>query len=384
MTPLVRSFLSARGASPLLLAAALAAAAGCGRGHAEQAAAAPLPEVRTAQARPAGDSYELRLPARTAPGESAQIYPRATGFVGERHADLGDRVEAGQVLAVISAPEVDQEVRQAQAELERARAELALARAHYQRAEVLVRSGAISQELYSERSANRQAAEAAVAAAEARLASARERQAFQRVRAPFAGVIAARYVERGDRVVGDSASSQPLFALNALDPLRIVVDVPQRVALQVRPGVQADVSFPELPGRRFRAEVVRTAQSISEDVGGMRVELRLPNPEQAIPAGMVGEVALRLPQAATTLLLPVSAVLQDAGGARVARLGADATIGFRKVVLGRNLGDQVEVLDGLAAGDTVVLAPNALLREGSRVRVAPPADAGARKAGARS
>jgi RND family efflux transporter MFP subunit len=232
-----------------------------------------------------------------------------------------------------------------------------------------VQSQVISRELYSDRLAARDASRAALASAEARWASARERQGFQVMRAPFAGVISARNVERGDRVVGDSAAATaPLFEINALDPLRIVVDVPQSMALQVRPGLRADVDFVEMPGERFQAEVVRSAQSISDAVGGMRVELRLPNPEGRIPAGMVGQVRLSVPRTAPAVVLPISAVLQGADGARVA-LVTGSVVDYRPVRLGRNLGNEVEVVEGLAAGETVVLSPNALLAAGSRVRV---------------
>jgi RND family efflux transporter MFP subunit len=345
--------------------------AGCNRGAAQQSGEAAPPEVLTAQAKPAGDSYELRLPARTVAGETARLFPRATGFVSERRVDLGDRVSAGQVLAVISAPEIDQAVRETQADVLQARADLELARTNYERAERLVQSQVISRELYSDRLAARDASRAALAAAEARWASARERQGFQVMRAPFAGVISERNVERGDRVVGDSAAATaPLFEINALDPLRIVVDVPQSVALQVRPGLHADVDFVEMPGERFKAEVVRSAQSISDAVGGMRVELRLPNPQGRIPAGMVGQVRLSVPRTAPAVVLPISAVLQGADGARVA-LVKGTVVDYRPVRLGRNLGNEVEIVEGLAAGETVVLSPNALLAAGTRVRVKP-------------
>lgn len=358
------------------LLALLALLAGCSRGAAEQSTAAALPQVLTARARAAEPDYALRLPARAVAGESAQLYPRATGFISERRADLGDRVAAGQVLAVISAPEADQAVREATAEVGRLRADLQLAKVNYERAAVLVKSGAVSAEMYSDRSANRDAAQAALAAAQARLSSARERQAFQVVRAPFAGVVAARNVERGDRVIGDSAAAVPLFRINVLDPLRVLVDIPQGAVLQVRPGLQAEVAFPELAGERFQAEVVRVAQSISEEAGGMRVELRLPNPEGRIPAGMVGEVTLQVPRAAPTVVVPVSTVIAaGTGGSQVVRLGAGSRLEFRPVKLGRNLGPEMEILDGIAAGDQVVLAPNALLQAGAKV-VAKPAPKG--------
>lgn len=340
---------------------------GCNGSSAETTPPQVIPDVLTVQAKPADNAFELRLPARALAGESAQLYPRATGFVSERRADLGDKVEAGQVLAVISAPESDQAVREAVAVLAQAKADQELAKVNYDRAQVLIGSGAISKELYSDRKANFDVAGAARGAAEARLAAARERQGFQTVRAPFSGVVVARNVERGDRVVGDAASAEPMFEVNALDPLRVVVDVPQNVALQIRSGVEGDVTFPELPGQTFKAQVVRIANAISRDAGVMRTELRLPNPDSRIPAGMVGTVALHLPRAVPVIVVPVSTVIQRGSGAQVATV-VGGKLDFRDVTLGRNLGNDIEIVSGVAANDTVVLAPNALLTAGSPVK----------------
>lgn len=354
----------------VVCAAALATLAGCTRSDAEETkpGASALPQVLVANARAADAAYDLSLPARALAGESAQLYARATGLVSERRVDLGDKVTAGQVLAVISTPEVDSSVREAQADVVSARANEELAKTNFDRAAVLVQSNAISKEMYTDRKAAQDAAIAGRAAAEARLVSVRERQGFQVVRAPFAGVIAARNIERGDRVVGDSAASAtPMFTVNALDPLRVVVDVPQSAALQVRPGLRAEVSFPELPGETFQAEVIRSAQSISSSIGAMRVELRLPNPDNRIPAGMVGEVKLSVPRTAAAVIVPESAVITDADGTRVALLGPASKLDYRRVKVGRNLGGEIEILDGIAAGDQIVLAPNALLKAGTRV-----------------
>lgn len=359
--------------SMVLLLGGATTLVGCHQGNAQSppAAASDAPEVSAVLARAAEGGYELRLPARAVAGESARVHARATGFVRERLVDLGDRVEAGQILARIAAPEIDQTVREAEAGLLQARTDLELAKVNYDRAASLVETGAISRELYNERSASREVGEAALAAAQARLANARERQAFQTVRAPFAGVIAARSIERGDRVVGDSAATAvPLFAINALDPLRVLVDVPQNAALQVQPGMMAEVVFPELPGEVLAAEVVRSARAIAEDVGGMRVELRLPNPDERIPAGMVGTVRLQLGRPVPAVVVPVAAVVREGSGEpRIARIDAGEVLSYQPVTLGRNLGNDIEVLSGIVAGDTVVLAPNALLVDGSRVRV---------------
>lgn len=357
-----------------LAAAAALLLAGCGNGGAMPAAAAPAPEVSVVQARAAAADTALVLPARAQAGQSAQVFARATGLVGTRRVDLGDRVRAGQVLATIAAPEIDQVVSQAQADVAQAEAALTLARGNHERAAAMLRDQLISREDYSSRLGARDAAQAVLDAARAQLASARERQGFARVRAPFDGVVSVRNVDPGDRVVGDAAAATvPLFRIDALDPLRIALDVPQSAVLRVRPGLRAQVTFPELPGERFDAEVVRSAQRISEEAGGMRVELRLPNPDGRIPAGMVGQVSLSMPRAAPAVVLPLAAVVQDGASAKVARVDRDGQVRYAGVTLGRNLGNEIEVLSGVAAGDAVVMAPNALLADGTRVRVRPQA-----------
>ncbi len=357
---------------PAALAVALSLAlAACGASHAETTApaASPIAEVATAQAKAAATTTELRLPARALAGEAAKLYPRATGFIAERLVDLGDRVTAGQVLARIEAPEIIEAVHEAEAVLAQVRADLELAKLNYERASALVESGAVSREMFNERKAQFNVAQATQSAAAARLSSAKEKQAYLTVRAPFDGVVVNRSIERGDRVVGDSASTIiPLYEIASLNPLRIVADVPQSAVLQVQSGLAASVTFPELPGEELTAQVVRTAHNISEAQGGMRIELNLPNPDERLPAGLVGEVRIAVPRGVQALLLPLAAVMQGADGVRVARIDADGVVQFQNITLGRNFGVEVEVLGGLSEGDTVVLAPNALLTPGSHVK----------------
>lgn len=350
---------------------ALVVLSGCGSpvGQVVAAEGDAAPEVHVVAAKAGGEAGELRLPARAVAGQSARLFARVTGFVSERNVDLGDAVEAGQVLAVISSPEVDQAVREAEADVAQAKADEQLARANDERANALVSTGAISKELAQERKATSAAASATRAAAEARLASARDRQRFATIRAPFAGIIASRAIERGDRVVGDQAAASPLFELIALDPLRVVIDVPQSAALRVQKGVKADVRFPELAGETLQADVVRSAQSLSEASGSMRVELRLPNPGGRIPSGMLGEVRLAIPHAQAVVLVPISAVAQGAKGAQVVVVDAESKLVYRPVIPGRNLGGEIEILEGLAANESIVSSPNALLQPGMRVVV---------------
>jgi RND family efflux transporter MFP subunit len=353
---------------PLIVLLSLIAA-GCTKGRAVPGPVA-TPQVSLTQARALDGAQMLVLPARAEPGQSAQLFARATGLVGTRLVDIGDRVVSGQLLATIEAPEIDQAVREARAELAQAKAELVLANGNHQRAAAMVQGQLISREDYSSRLGARDAARATLEAARAQLATTRERQAFGNVRAPFDGVISARNVERGDRVVGDSASATvPMFRVDALDPLRIAVDVPQSAVLQIRAGLRARVLFAELPGEHFDAEVVRSAQRISDESGGMRVELRLPNPGNRIPAGMIGQVQLSVPRVASVVALPLAAVIQNGSVAQVAQVGEDNRLRYTTVTLGRNLGNEIEVLSGVGAGDAVVLAPNALLAEGAAVRV---------------
>lgn len=367
---------AARAPRVVLLASLLGSvlvAGGCGKpANAEETAASSTPEVLTALATAGESDAVLRLPARTEAGQVARLYARSTGFVSERSVELGDSVAADAVLARIATPEIDQAVNVANAELQEVKAQSELAKSNLDRAEPLAEAGALSQELLSDRRAAHAAAKAAEASAQARLASARDRQGFQTIRAPFAGVISQRNVERGDRVVGDQAgAATPLFELVALDTLRVLVDVPQSAVMQMKPGLRAQVTFPELPGETFDADVVHIARRIDATAGGMRTELQLPNPDLRLPAGMVGQVNLKLPRATATALVPISAVMQRADGARVATVTAQGTLAFREVVLGRNLGNAIEITQGVAVGEAVVLSPNAMLQDGTAVVAKP-------------
>jgi RND family efflux transporter MFP subunit len=359
---------------PLLTSAF--ATSGCQRADGQVTAVAnATPSVRVVEARAGASDSELALPARAQAGQIARLHARVSGYVDVRKVDIGDRVEVGDVLAVIDAPEVEQALHESSAQLISARAAESLAKTHADRANALMGTGAISKEVHSERLSAFEVASAAREAAEARLASARSRQSLTQIRAPFGGVISARSVEQGDRVVGDQASASALFELIALDPLRLVVDIPQSASMQIVEGTQAKVRFAELPGEIRSAVVSRRAQRISEDGGGMRVELSLPNPGDRIPAGMVGEAQFVLARTAPVVLVPISSVVRDAKGARVARVTENSTLEYCPVTLGRNLGSEIELLDGIAVGDRVVLSPNALIEDGSSVSIVQPATA---------
>jgi len=345
--------------------------------RAPSAAAAPaaaLPTVRTVVPEVAATSSDLRLPARTAPVEQALLYARATGVVRERRVDIGSRVRRGDVLAVITAPEIDQGVDKARAALAQAKAKEQFAITNLQRSQQLVEQGFLSKQVLDERQAGFDAAQADRLAAEAELRRLNEIKDFQVVRAPFSGVIAERRVDRGDRVAGDASNAEGhLFRLVRVDELRVTLDAPQAVVMQVQPGMIAEVLFPELAGEKLAAKVVRTAGVIDARTGTMRVELSLPNPGGRIPAGMAGEVVIKVPRPQEVLLVPNSVLIVRDGKAQVAMVEstggeAQGTLRFLPVQLGRNFGAKTEVLAGLRKDATLVNNPNALLRDGDSVR----------------
>jgi RND family efflux transporter MFP subunit len=276
---------------------------------------------------------------------------------------------------VISAPEIDQAVDRARAALAQAKSKEQLAQTNLTRSQQLVKQGFLSEQVLDERQGTYDAAMADRLAAEAELRRLNEIKGFQIVRAPFSGVIAERRVDRGDRVVGDSSNPDGyLFRLVRTDELRVAIDVPQSVVMQVQPGMTADVIFPELPGERLPAKVVRSSGVIDSRTGTMQVELALPNATGRIPAGMLGEVSIKLARQQPVLLVPNSAVMVRDGKTLVAtveggKAQAPGTVRFLPVQVGRNLGNRVEVTSGLAHDAALVTNPNALLREGDAVQV---------------
>lgn len=342
---------------------------GC-TGQAHENAGQDMPQVRIAVASESAPQDILSLPARVAPGLQVSIHARATGLVAQRYAGLGDSVKAGQVLAVIHAPEVDQAVRQAQAQRLQAAADLKLARSKYERTKGLVGSSAISKEQHEEREGAYEVARASLAAADARLANLHEQQSFQRVRAPIAGTITARHIEQGDRTIADQgAASQPLFELSTLDPLRVLVDVPQSAAMSIAKGQRASLRLAGSMATDKQAEVVRWSRRITQSTGGMRVELSLPNASGDVSPGMTGQLQLHLKQAHRPTLVPVSTLIQDGASTQVARLSSDNRIDLQPVTLGRNLGQRVEILHGISVGDRVVINPNAMLKPDMQVSI---------------
>jgi RND family efflux transporter MFP subunit len=335
----------------------------------------------TAPAR-ASSNRSLSLPGTIRALEETIVYPRASGYVRKWHADLGDKVKEGDLLAEIDTPEVDQQIAQARAQLSQAEAGLALTKANanfsqqnFQRYEKLAPKGIASQEEFEKTRAqadvdiaNVTVAQANVEAQRANLQRLAQMKSFARVTAPFGGKIVERNIGRGALVTAGNAS--PLFRIAAVDPARVFVQVPQDVAPSVTPGSQAIVKVREFAGRAFQGELVRSAGALDATTRTMTIEVHVPNPKGELLAGMYAEVALSLPTPHTIFVLPATALFNDAQGLRVAVVDAENRVHLRPIVIERDTGATVEIASGLDGSEKIVKLAHVELAEGTQVEVA--------------
>lgn len=314
----------------------------------------------------------FEIPGRTEPVEQATIFTRATGIVKERRFDIGDRVKAGDILAVIDVPELDREVDSARASVEQAESRAINARGIAERADSLLKARAISQEDFEFRITTSQTAEAALRVARADLARAEQLRAFATVSAPFDGVISARNFDRGDRMRGDSSTPEGwLYRLSRLDSLRFVIGATPDLALRLSRENEAEVRFNEMPGRRFKARLARSSGVFDSTSGTMRIELLIANEDLSLPAGLPGTAVFLMPPEEDTYSLPNNTLVLRQGRPLVATVQS-GKVAFVDVLPGRSLGTAIEVTSSRLAGETpVIVNPNAMLREGDPVNAKP-------------
>lgn len=347
-----------------------------------------LPMVSTARPHRAPAVFELPLPGNIQAILETGIYARTDGYLKSRSVDIGSRVEAGELLAEIDTPEINQQLNQALATLNEAKAnvvkleaDLALARTTLQRYQ-MAGAGTVSKQQIDEKTASVTTAEKAVEAAratvnanEANVHRLLDLQGFQKVYAPFAGIITARNVDPGALITAGSAGAgvRELFRLAQVDTLRIFVYVPQSYAPDIKIGQGAAVSVREYPRRVFDGVVTRTAGAIDTASRTMQVEVQVPNPEGVLLSGSYASVRFRIQRAEPPLLIPTSALLVDAAGVRVAVVRPDNTLHYRVIEIGRDYGDEVEALSGLGDDEVVAIGIAGNLVEGSAVLVSTPA-----------
>ncbi|ARP90815.1 efflux transporter periplasmic adaptor subunit [Bordetella genomosp. 9] len=309
----------------------------------------------------------LALPGTLQGYVQAPLSARASGYLKRWTKDIGSRVQQGELLAEIETPEIDQQLSQAIASREQAKAALALANSTLARWEALRRKDVVSQQDLDEKRGNAAQAAANLAAAQANEQRLRQLESFKRIVAPFPGIITRRNVDVGDLI--DAGSGRPLFLLSQTDPLRVYINVPQRYAQQVKVGEHVTIRQAELGGEGFPGTIARTAGSIDLATRTMQVEVSLRNPEGRLLPGAYVQVALDLP-AGDTLAVPTNALLFRREGAMVAVVASDGRVALRRVTLGRNYGQSIEVIDGVGPADRLVLNPADSLATGDIVQVA--------------
>lgn len=364
-----------------------------------------LPVVTVSPVRLSAARSELVLPGNIQAMTEAPILARADGYIKRRYVDIGDRVRAGQLVAEIDAPEIDQQVAQAKASLQQTQSALEQARANYRQGKTneelarvtagrwgnLLKKGVVSrqendtyQAQYQAQLANTQALEKAiasaqsnVAAAEANLARLTELQGYKQVRAPFAGVITVRNVDVGALI---TSGSTLLFRVAQTNPLRTYINVPQADASSLHVGQAADLLVPDLPGKHFSGTVTRTSSSLDPSSRTLLAEVQVPNPDGTLLPGTYCQVDLNTKRATPPALIPGDALVVRSDGPQVAVVLSDQRIHFQKLVLGRDYGDRIEVISGVEEGQSVVANPSDAVHEGVKVKPVPATEKPAPKA----
>jgi RND family efflux transporter MFP subunit len=332
--------------------------------------------VTTILPRAGGDGQPLMLPGTLLGVIESTVYARSNGYVVRWVKDIGGRVKKGELLAEITAPEIDQELSQAVSSRAQAAASASLAKSTAERWQALRQKDAVTQQDLDERlSASNQAA-ASLAAADANVGRAQKLQGFNQVVAPFDGVVTRRNVDVGDLVnAGNGGTGQALFAVAQVDPLRLYVYVPQVYARQIKIGDAVTVTLAERGGEQYRGAVARTAGAIDAATRTMQVEIRVPNPTGALIAGSYVQVTLPINVDDQALVVPTNVLLFRPEGTRIALVEAGGRVHLTLVKLGTDFGTSVEVLSGLNASDRIVLNPADSLADGDVVTLPAPAPA---------
>ena len=367
-----------------------------------------VPTVRTATATRASGTLTLTQTGTTQPFDVASLYPRATGYIVERKVDLGSHVKAGDLLFRISAPDLDQQLVQAQSQMLQLQAALVQAQAMVdqaaanqrladqtnRRTATLASTGIATQQNADTaqagvlaQGANVSAARAAVKVAEANIAAQQAQVArltvltrFEEIRAPFDGLVTTRNNDIGDAVTADVTTGPPLLTLARDDVLRMAVNVPLYAADGVRDGLEAKVEVAQIPGRVFPGKVARSSAALLYASRTLVTQVDIPNPTGELQAGLYITLTLAIPQVSPAVSVPNDALIFDQNGTSVAvvETGGDgrSVVRMRPVTIYRQTASNLELRDGLKGGERVVVGPAAGLRDGDAVTLPPPGKAG--------
>jgi RND family efflux transporter MFP subunit len=342
-----------------------------------------IPAIRVKELEPVSGPRQVQLPASTQGFDSATVFARATGYIAERKADIGSRVHAGDLLATIAAPDLDQQLAQARAQLTQLDAALAqananaeLARVTNERTSQLVPRGIASKQQGDTDRQNFSAMTSAVHVAQgnrdaqqAQVSRLEQMTGFERVVAPFDGVITDRQIDVGSLVTADSASGTPLFQISRTNKLRVQVYVPQNAVFGLKVGAEAQVTVPEIPGRTFHGVITRDANALQAGTRTLLTEIDVDNPDGTLFPGLYCNVELSIPRQQPVVVVPSTAIIFDRNGLS-ASVYEDGVAHLRKLDIVTDNGAEVEVRGGLQGGDRVILNPPADLSDGMHVRLA--------------
>lgn len=334
-----------------------------------------VPTVTVIHAAASKGTGALVLPGQLAALQSAPIYARTSGYIRKWYVDIGDSVRQGQVLAVLDAPEVDQQLAAAQADYQTARANQQLAASTATRWKTMLAKDAVSKQETDEKVGDLAAKTAVTNAASANVNRLRYTQGFTRLIAPFSGVVTTRSTNVGTLVTAGSAASTPLFTVSDISRIRIYVKVPQAYSSQVHPGMDVKLTLPEYPGRTFTAQMTRSADAVDTSSGTVLVELQAANGDRALKPGAYAQANFPVAGGGSAVELPASAMIVGQNGTQVAVVGNDGRALLKTVTIAHDLGDRVQISAGLSASDRVIDSPPDSLQSGDKVQIATRQDA---------
>jgi RND family efflux transporter MFP subunit len=329
-----------------------------------------VPVVAVAPPDTRGKTTTFSLPGRLEAYIQAQMYARVTGYVKDWKADIGTPVKSGELLAEIDAPDLDQQIMQAEANLASAQANSILSDMTLTRGQSLIKTYAISQQDLDQRAADASNKQGLVRAAQANLDRLRVLEQYKRIVAPFDGLVTARTTDVGALINAGAGGGPPLFVVSDTSRLRVYVNVPQSNVPSIPVGTKAHISVPEYPGKTFPATVEASAQSVDIASGTTRMQLVVDNSRGELMTGDFTNVSFDLAHPEIAINVPASALIFDQSGLHVAIVGGDGRIVLREVTISRDLGNEVEIASGIGADDRVVINPPDGIANGDKVRIA--------------
>jgi RND family efflux transporter MFP subunit len=335
-----------------------------------ETAALAVPLVNVVSPQRTAPSHDLVLPGNVEPYMTAPIYSRTNGYLKKWYVDIGGRVKKGQLLAEIDTPEVDQQLQQSRSNLATAEANLKLAEITKTRYQALLQTNAVAQQDVDNAVGTYNANQATVGAMKANVKQLETLQSFEKIYAPFDGIVTVRNVDVGDLINSGSApgTRTDLFHIAQPGKLRVYVYVPQEYSQAATPGLAADLTLDEFPGRHFQGKLVRTANAINNATRTLQAEVDVDNPTGKLLSGSYAEVHLGLPGLASTHLLPVDTLLFRSEGLQVAVV-KDGKVALTKITPGHDFGNQIEILSGLNGDESVIQNPPDSVLTGQQVQI---------------